>query len=212
MNGANVTLTTMDIARRLRDAAARIGVRRSDMRVRGDVDLNPGLEIKKPLTAAAVLVPIVERPAGPTILLTRRTAHLHDHAGQISFPGGRVDPCDVDPVACALREAEEEVGLPPERTEVVGRLDTYETRTGFQIVPVVGIVRPPFELIPDSFEVAEIFEVPLAFVVDPANHQRQSRKDIGGVERQFWALPYHSYFIWGATAGMLVNLSEVLRD
>jgi len=212
MNGTNVTLTTMDIARRLRDAAARIGVRRSDMRVRGDVDLNPGLEIKKPLTAAAVLVPIVERPAGPTILLTRRTAHLHDHAGQISFPGGRVDPCDVDPVACALREAEEEVGLPPERTEVVGRLDTYETRTGFQIVPVVGIVRPPFELIPDSFEVAEIFEVPLAFVVDPANHQRQSRKDIGGVERQFWALPYHSYFIWGATAGMLVNLSEVLRD
>jgi 8-oxo-dGTP pyrophosphatase MutT (NUDIX family) len=212
MNGTNVTLTAMDITRRLRDAAAHIGVRRSDVRVRGDIDLNPGLEIKKPLTAAAVLVPIVERPDGPTVLLTRRTAHLHDHAGQISFPGGRVDPCDVDPVACALREAEEEVGLSPDRTEVVGRLDTYETRTGFQIVPVVGIVRPPFELTPDSFEVAEIFEVPLAFVVDPANHQRQSRKDIGGVERQFWVLPYGSYFIWGATAGMLVNLSEVLRD
>ena len=199
-----------DIIARLREAASDVGIRRSGQRTRGDHDLNPGLWADKPLTSAAVLVPIVAHPDQLTVLLTRRTAHLHDHAGQISFPVGRIDPCDEDPVACALREAEEEVGLPPELTEVVGRLDTYQTRTGFEIVPVVGIVRPPFTLKPDPFEVAEAFEVPLDFIVDSANHRRDSRV-FQGAERHFWAMPYGTYYIWGATAGMLVNLSEVLR-
>jgi 8-oxo-dGTP pyrophosphatase MutT (NUDIX family) len=199
------------IVKRLQAASSDIGIRRSGgLRVRGDHDLNPDLAPNMPLTAAAVLVPIVAREGEPTLLLTRRTDHLHSHAGQISFPGGRVDPCDTNPIACALREAEEEVGLPPDRTEVIGRLDTYQTRTGFEIVPVVGIVRPPFTLRPDTFEVAEVFEVPLGFIVDPANHRRDSRV-FQGTERQFWAMPYGNHYIWGATAAMLVNLSEVLR-
>ncbi len=199
------------IVKRLQAASIDIGIRRSGgQRVRGDHDLNPDLAPDSPLTAAAVLVPIVAREGEPTLLLTRRSAHLNSHAGQISFPGGRVDPCDTNPVDCALREAEEEVGLTSDRTEIVGRLDTYQTRTGFEIVPVVGIVRPPFTLRPDTFEVAEVFEVPLGFVVDPANHRRHSRV-YDGVERQFWAMPYRDYYIWGATAAMLVNLSEVLR-
>lgn len=211
MKVVNGILAVEDIARRLHQAAGDIGVRRAGVRIRGDHDLNPDLVANPPLVPAAVLVPIVEREGGPTILLTRRTAHLHAHAGQISFPGGRVEHGDTDPADCALRETEEEVGLPRDRTEIVGRLDTYQTRTGFEIVPVVGIVRPPFTVQPDSFEVAEVFEVPLQFVLDPANHQRKSLADRGGVERQFWVLPYGEYYIWGATAGMLVNLSEVLR-
>jgi 8-oxo-dGTP pyrophosphatase MutT (NUDIX family) len=199
-----------DIIARVRAATEDVGVRRSEQRTRGDHDLNPGLWAEKPLTPAAVLVPIAAHPDQLTVLLTRRTAHLHDHAGQISFPGGRVDPCDENPVACALREAEEEVGLPRAVTEVIGRLDTYQTRTGFEIVPVVAILRPPFDLRPDPFEVAEAFEVPLDFIVDPANHRRDSRV-FQGSERHFWAMPFGTYYIWGATAGMLVNLSEVLR-
>lgn len=199
-----------EIVARVRAAESRIGIRRSDMRVRGDHDLNPDMTALPPLTSAAVLVPIVAHPDRLTVLLTRRTAHLHAHAGQISFPGGRVDPCDTDAADCALREAEEEVGLPRDLTEIVGRLDTYQTRTGYEIVPVVGIVRPPFTLRPDPFEVAEAFEVPLDFVVDPANHRRDSRM-FQGTERHFWAMPFGTYYIWGATAGMLVNLSEVLR-
>lgn len=199
-----------DIIMRVRAAADDIGVRRSSQRTRGDHDLNPGMWADKPLKPAAVLVPIVAHPDQLTVLLTRRTAHLHDHAGQISFPGGRVDPCDENPVACALREAEEEVGLPRALPDVIGRLDTYQTRTGFEIVPVVGIVKPPFDLKPDPFEVAEVFEVPLDFVLDPANHRRDSRV-YQGTERHFWAMPFGTYYIWGVTAGILVNLSEVLR-
>jgi 8-oxo-dGTP pyrophosphatase MutT (NUDIX family) len=199
-----------DVVARLRAAASDVGVRRSGQRTRGDHDLNPGLWAEKPLTAAAVLVPIIAHPDQLTVLLTRRTAHLHDHAGQISFPGGRVEVEDDGPVATALREAEEEVGLPRPRTDIISRLDTYQTRTGFEIVPVVGIVQPPFDLKPDPFEVAEAFEVPLDFVVDPANHRRDSRV-FQGTERHFWAMPFGTYYIWGATAGMLVNLSEVLR-
>lgn len=213
MTNINGALAIDDIVRQVRAAADDVGLRRAGLRVRvrGDHDLNPGLFAKQPLVPAAVLVPIVERPGEPTVLLTRRTAHLTDHAGQISFPGGRFEACDADPAACALREAQEEVGLPPARTEIIGRLDTYQSRTGFEIVPVVGIVRPPFDLNPDSFEVAEVFEVPIGFIVDPANHQRHSRLDALGVERQFWVLPYRDHYIWGVTAGMLVNLSEVLR-
>lgn len=203
--------STLDhIVERVRAAGSDIGIRRAGLRVRGDHDLNPSLWAAKPMTPAAVLVPIIAHPDQLTVLLTRRTAHLHDHAGQISFPGGRVDACDADPVACALREAEEEVGLPRDLTQVVGRLDTYQTRTGFEIVPVVGIVRPPFTLRADPFEVAETFEVPLDFVTNPANHRRDSRI-VQGSARHFWAMPFGTYYIWGATAGMLVNLSEILR-
>ena len=183
---------------------------RSQRTERGDHDLNPGMPKPVELKPAAVLVPIVDRPHGMTILLTQRTDHLHDHAGQISFPGGRAEPTDLDLQATALRETEEEVGLPRERIDLVGQLDIYVTRTGFEVTPVVGIVNPPFPVKPDPFEVADVFEVPLSFIVDPDNHEQDSRIH-NGVARQFYVLPYEGRYIWGATAGMLVNLSEVLR-
>ncbi len=176
---------------------------------RGDHDLNPDLRPEGPLTAAAVLVPLVDRAEGMTVLLTRRTDHLHDHAGQVSFPGGRVEGGETA-VEAALRETEEETGIPRSRVEVVGRLDDYVTRTGFLVTPVVGILDPPFPVRPDPFEVADVFEVPLAFVLDPANHQRRSRV-WAGAERFFYVLPYEDRYIWGATAGMLINLYEVLN-
>ncbi len=177
---------------------------------RGDHDLNPGMAPEPPFRSAAVLVPLVERADGITVLLTRRSEHLADHPGQVSFPGGRIEPDDPHPEAAALREAREEVGLAPDRVEVIGRLATYRTRTGFEITPVVGLVTPPFEIAPDSTEVAEVFEVPLAFLLDPANAQRRSR-EWRGMERFFWVFPYSGYYIWGATAGMLVNLAQILR-
>jgi 8-oxo-dGTP pyrophosphatase MutT (NUDIX family) len=180
--------------------------------LRGDHSLTPGaLPPDRAMTLAAVLVPLVERPDGLTVLLTQRTAHLADHAGQISFPGGRIEPTDADPVAAALREAEEEVGLPPSHVEVIGRLDTYVTGTGYEITPVVGLVRAPYPLRLDPFEVAESFEVPLDFIIDPINHQRASR-EAKGVTRTFFVLPYENRYIWGATAGMLVNLAEILSS
>ncbi|MBI3453260.1 MAG: CoA pyrophosphatase [Rhodospirillales bacterium] len=215
MSDAGLDLLGPDeVRRRLEAAAGDIGLRRAGLRVadrvRGDHDLNPGLEPMPPLTPAAVLVPLVARAEGLTVLLTQRTAHLAAHAGQISFPGGQIERDDADPAAAALREAAEEIGLPPGQVEIVGRLDTYQTRTGFEIVPLVGLVAPPFDLQLDSFEVAEAFEVPLSFILDPANHQRHSRAECG-IARYFWAMPYGARFIWGATAGMLVNLYEVLR-
>lgn len=161
------------------------------------------------LTPAAVLVPVIERPEGLTVLFTQRTAHLNDHAGQVSFPGGRCERTDASPVFTALRETEEEIGLARDLIEVLGLLPEYRTGTGFSVTPVVGLVRPPFELSPDSFEVAEIFETPLAFLLDPANHQRHSM-EIGGIVRHYYAMPYEGYFIWGATAGMLVSLYRLL--
>lgn len=159
---------------------------------------------------AAVLVPIVDRPAGPTVLLTRRTAHLSSHAGQISFPGGRAEPHDPSPEATALRETEEEVGIDRELVEVIGRLDIYRTVTNYAVTPVVGIVRPEFSPSPDPYEVAEVFETPLAFLLDAANHVRHSGW-FNGQPRRWWAMPYGDYYIWGATAGMLMNLYERLR-
>ncbi len=163
----------------------------------------------QPLTPAAVLFPIVLREAGHTVLLTQRTAHLRDHAGQISFPGGRVELDDLSPVHTALRETEEEIGLPRERIEVLGFLPEYRTGTGFRVTPVVGLVQPPFVLHPDPFEVAEVFEVPLAFLLDPDNHQDHSMHYRGAL-RHFFAMPYGDYFIWGATAGMIRSLTERL--
>jgi 8-oxo-dGTP pyrophosphatase MutT (NUDIX family) len=186
------------------------GMSRSERTERGDHDLNPGMLKPNELVPAAVLVPIVERNDGLTVLLTQRTDHLTAHAGQISFPGGRVEDIDASHEAAALRETEEEVGLRSEHIEIVGQLDLYVTRTGFEVTPVVGIVTPPFSLNPDPFEVADVFEVPLSFIVDPANHQKHARL-YNGIQRQFYVLPYENRYIWGATAGMLVNLSEVLR-
>lgn len=161
-------------------------------------------------TPAAVLVPIVERPEGMTVLLTQRTAHLAHHPGQVSFPGGRLEECDQgDAVACALRETEEEIGLSREHVRLAGRLDQYLTGTGFMVTPVVGMVQPRFELALDAFEVAEVFEVPLPFILDPANH-RLVKREIAGRPRPFWSLTWEERVIWGATAGMLVNLAEVL--
>ncbi len=186
------------------------GMARSERTERGDHDLNPGMPKPAKLKPAAVLVPIVDRPDGMTILLTQRTDHLNDHAGQIAFPGGRAEPTDRNLQATALRETEEEVGLTRDRIELVGQLDIYVTRTGFEVTPVVGIVNPPFPVKPDPFEVADVFEVPLSFIVDPDNHVQDSRIH-NGVTRLFYVLPYEGRYIWGATAGMLVNLSEVLR-
>ena len=178
--------------------------------IRGDHDLNPGMEVAPDLTPAAVLVGLVDRPGGLTVLFTQRTNHLLHHAGQISFPGGHTDPGDDSPEETALRETEEEIGLHRRHVETIGRLNQYVTRTGFSIIPVVALIKPPFELTPDPEEVEEAFEVPLDFLLDPANHQRHSR-EIGGQIREFHATPYREYYIWGATAGMLINLYEVLR-
>lgn len=201
------------IAKRLQESTVgrwSSGMSREERTERGDHDLNPGMAKPTELVQAAVLVPIVERPDGLTVLLTQRTDHLSAHAGQISFPGGRLETTDASLEAAALRETEEEVGLRRDRIEVVGQLDLYVTRTGFEVTPVVGIVTPPISLTPDPFEVADVFEVPLSFIIDPANHLKQSRLH-NGIERQFYVLPYDNRYIWGATAGMLVNLSEVLR-
>ncbi|MBM3565829.1 MAG: CoA pyrophosphatase [Alphaproteobacteria bacterium] len=187
------------------------GARSPAMILKGDHSLNPGMGIRPELRAAAVLIPIVERPGELTVIFTRRTETLAHHAGQISFPGGHMEEGESEPAAAALRETEEEVGLDRRHIRVIGRLDRYVTRTGFDVVPVVALVTPPFAVNPDPTEVAEVFEVPLAFLLDPANHKRMSR-EVEGVPRYFYAMPYGEYFIWGATAGMLMNLYEFLRD
>lgn len=180
------------------------------LNVRGDHDLNQGMGAPAKLRHASVLVPLVEREGGMTIIFTQRTAHLAAHAGQISFPGGGMEQADRDAVATALRETQEEIGLEPERVEVAGRLDTYVTRTGFEITPVVGFIRPPFILNPDPFEVAEVFEVPLEFFLRPGAVKKETRQ-FQGTQRYFYVFPYEDRYIWGATAGMLVNLVDVLN-
>jgi 8-oxo-dGTP pyrophosphatase MutT (NUDIX family) len=177
--------------------------------VPGDEGAARGAKAAEP-TPAAVLVGLVDRPDGPALLLTQRTEHLRDHAGQICFPGGRMEPDDDSVAATALREAEEEIGLEPARVSIIGQLPPYQTVTGFRIHPVVGWISPPFELRPDPYEVAEAFEVPLHFVLEPENHRRQSYRR-GPVTRGYYVLPYQGRFIWGATAGILVNLARVLR-
>jgi len=158
---------------------------------------------------ASVLVPIVARAGELTMLFTRRTAHLRNHSGQIAFPGGGAEPGDASAEATALREAHEEIGLEPARVEVLGRLSDYHTRTDYRVTPVVGLVAPPVELRLDAHEVEEAFEVPLAFLLDPANHLRHQR-EFQGRTVPFYAIPYRDYYIWGATAGMLINLYRFL--
>lgn len=164
---------------------------------------------------ASVLVPLVQRPQGLTVLLTQRTEHLSDHPGQISFPGGRAEPGDRDPADTALREAEEEVGLARRHVEVIGQLPLYKTVTAFLVTPVVALVQPPFELRVDPREVAEAFEVPLAFLMRPAHHQRHT-VEFDGERREFFSMPWQPpgrdrpYFIWGATAAMLRNFYRFL--
>lgn len=171
-------------------------------------------------TPAAVLVPLVvpEASAPLRVLLTKRTAHLYDHAGQISFPGGRVDEGDASREATALREAEEEVGLAASAIEIVGAMPDYLTGTGFIVTPVIGMIAGPFVVRPDPFEVAHVFEVPLDFLMNPANHEKRAvrwRDEQGEHERHFYAMPYRdageTRFIWGATAAMLRNLYHLLR-
>lgn len=167
------------------------------------------LELPKP---ASVLIPIVAREHGLTMLFTQRAAHLTDHAGQVSFPGGRAEQVDATPIETALRETEEEVGLHRRHVDVLGVLPEYFTVTGYRVTPVVSLVQPPFDLHADPFEVAEIFEVPLAFLMDGSHHQRRTGTLPHGVGRRtFYAIQYDRFFIWGATAGMLRNLFHFLR-
>ena len=176
---------------------------------RGDHDLNPGMIPPVQNRPAAVLIPIVERDEGLTMLLTKRSEDLPVHPGQVSFPGGRAESHDDGPVGTALRETEEEVGIHRRHIDVVGQLDLYRTRTGFEITPVVGLLTPPFEMRAEPMEVQEIFEVPLTFFLDRENHERHSREWNNQI-RSFYAMPYGDYYIWGATAGMLVNFVDVL--
>lgn len=179
---------------------------------RGDYDLNPDFEPSAPreLAPAAVLVPIVRR-GDPTVLFTRRTEHLARHAGQVSFPGGRLHHDDVSLVATALRETQEETGIDSELIDVAGFLDPYETGTGFAILPVVGLLDEGFSLRPNSQEVAEIFEVPLVFFLDPGNLEHGTG-EWQGRTRSFYAFRYKQHYIWGATAGIIVSLRDRLES
>ncbi len=162
------------------------------------------------VTGAAVLIPLVLKEEGLSVLLTQRTNHLRDHAGQISFPGGRMDPEDQSPNDTALRESQEEIGLDPKRVEIIGHMPQYLTVSGYSVTPVVGLVQAQAEYVLDEFEVADVFEVPLSFLLDPANHQvRLWQSEQGG--RRFYSMPYENRFIWGATAGMLRNLYHLLK-
>ena len=192
---------TLDVPAALTDHAAPA--------TRGDLDLDPEMWERAGVAAtrpAAVLVPVVDHPE-PTVLLTLRTAALPSHAGQIAFPGGKIDPDDRTPVAAALREAHEEIGLDSNLVEPIGYLDLYLTFSGFRILPTLARVDPSFTTTLNRTEVDDAFEVPLAFLMEPANHQRKSR-DWKGIERNYYAMPFGERYIWGVTAGILRNLYE----
>lgn len=177
--------------------------------VPADHDDSPGVLSSPQPVQAAVLVPIVQRADGPHVMLTRRTAHLRHHAGQISFPGGRRDAGDPSVLQTALREAHEETGLPTQAVEVLGQLPEYLTGTGFVVTPFVARVEPPSLWVPDPFEVEQVFEVPLEFLMDPANHFLHELPP-GPGRRRYWSMPWRDQFIWGATAGMLRRLYWLL--
>ena len=200
---ARAGMKPSDIAERLADPAALARVSRS---FSDDAEMvsQPG-----PVVPAAVLVPIVAHPDEPAVLLTLRSPRLSSHAGQVSFPGGRIEDGET-PEAAAVREAAEEVGLDPRLPELVGRLPEHRTGTGFHVTPVVALVPPPLALTPDPAEVAEVFELPLSTVLDPAAPERRSG-EFRGRRRVFWVWPHEKHYIWGATAAILVNLARVLR-
>jgi 8-oxo-dGTP pyrophosphatase MutT (NUDIX family) len=192
----------LDVPPELTDLAATV-------RIRGDLDLDPVMWEKAGVKAtrpAAVLVPVVAR-SGPMVLLTQRTPDLRSHSGQVAFPGGKIDPGDASPEAAALREAAEEIGLDAKFVEPIGYLDLYLTFSGFRILPLVARVDPGYRLTINPGEVADAFEVPLEFLMAPANHQRL-RRDWKGIERQYYAMPFGERYIWGVTAGILRNLYE----
>jgi 8-oxo-dGTP pyrophosphatase MutT (NUDIX family) len=192
----------LDVPPALTDPTAQ-GIRR------GDLDLDPVLWERAGVSAtrpASVLVPVIDR-GQPTVLLTQRTAELTSHAGQVAFPGGKIEANDASPVAAALREAREEVGLASALVEPIGYLDLYLTFSGFRILPTVARVKPDLALTLNPSEVTEAFEVPLEFLMDPANHQRKTR-DWKGIQREYYAMPFGDHYIWGITAGILHNLYE----
>jgi 8-oxo-dGTP pyrophosphatase MutT (NUDIX family) len=194
---------THPVEARLRDALSRPAGPSSDF------DLNPGIRpaADKPLRPAAVLVPVWLRPEGAGLILTKRSSHLKHHPGQIAFPGGKVDATDEGPMAAALREAQEEIGLPPDRVEILGALPVHETVTGFAMTPFVGLIRGDFDATPEAGEVEEVFSVPLAHVLTPARFAIERRQWMG-VWRRFYAVPYGPYYIWGATARILRGLAD----
>ena len=177
--------------------------------VRSDFDLNPGQGPERAPRRAAVLCALRPGPAGMAVVLTRRSAHLRAHAGQIAFPGGQVEPGDPTPLAAALRESHEEIGLAPEQVALLGALEPYLTVTGFEIAPFVARVDPGWRPRPDPAEVEAVFEAPLDFLMDPANLTRGAY-DRGGRRRHFYAIPWREQYVWGATAGMLKGLSDRL--
>jgi 8-oxo-dGTP pyrophosphatase MutT (NUDIX family) len=191
------------------DLRRRLSQTKASANYRGDSDLEPELTPCVPLRPAAVLILLVDRDDETTIIFTKRTTHLAAHAGQISFPGGVIEANDCDESAAALRETNEEIGLLPDKVDLLGRLDTYITRTGFRVTPFVGVIDLPFCLDLDPFEVADVFEVPLNFFLQPNSLKCQSRV-FQGKKRLFYSFYYGNRDIWGATAGMLKNLREVL--
>jgi len=200
-----------EIVRRVRERSIRLasGLPVVPLPVGSDFQLNGLVPTQEKYRAASVLVPIVNRTAGVTILLTQRTEDMPSHAGQVAFPGGRRQDNDADAVATALRETEEEVGLDRKFIEVIGSYDHYRTGTSYEITPIVGIVTPGFTIRADPREVADVFEVPLDHFLDEKNHRLDSRM-AQGRERRFYAMPYEGRYIWGATAGMLKNLQFIL--
>jgi 8-oxo-dGTP pyrophosphatase MutT (NUDIX family) len=197
----------MRLADRLREALE-LGGRRTPDLLPGDPP-DPLADPDRPVTPAAVLVPVVDR-AEPTVILTLRTDTVRSHAGQVSFPGGRIDPHDAGPVEAALREAEEEIGLPAAEVEVIGTADPYRTITGYQVIPVVGVVPPDLPLTPQPSEVAAIFEAPLRYLLDE-RHQQVRTVQWRGAERTYFEIEWQGRRIWGATAAMIVNLSRRLE-
>jgi 8-oxo-dGTP pyrophosphatase MutT (NUDIX family) len=196
----------MSLANMLRDALE-LGRRSSPVLLEGD-PRDPLADAEQPVTPAAVLVPVVDRPQ-PSVILTLRTDTVRKHAGQIAFPGGRIDPEDEDAVAAALREAEEEIELPRGQVEIIGIADRYRTITGYEVTPVIGVVPPDLALTPHPAEVAAIFEAPLDYLLDP-RHQLIRTVEWRGAPRSYYEIDWEGRRIWGATAAMIVNLSRRL--